>query len=56
MSNVFEEIESDWDLSSSMTIFKDKGPLDHRFLPEKLVHREDQIRQIAKYWVDVFFK
>ena len=34
-------------------IFKDKKPLDHRFLPEKLVHRDDQIRQIAKYWVDV---
>ena len=34
-------------------IFKDKTPLDHRFLPEKLVHREEQIRQIAKYWVDV---
>jgi cell division control protein 6 len=35
------------------TIFKDKKPLDHRFLPDKLVHRDEQIRQIAKYWVDV---
>lgn len=34
-------------------IFKDKTPLDHRFLPSKLVHRDDQIKHIAKYWVDV---
>lgn len=34
-------------------IFKDKKPLDHRFLPDKLLHRDEQIRQIAKYWVDV---
>lgn len=26
--------------------------MTHRFLPEKLIHREDQIKQIAKYWVD----
>ena len=34
-------------------IFKNKATLDHRFLPDKLVHRDQQIRQIAKYWVDV---
>lgn len=50
MANIFDEMEQDeTDLN---IIFKDKKPLDHRFLPEKLVHREEQIRQIAKYWVD----
>lgn len=53
MSNVFEDLEKDMDNSDYTNIFKDKLPLDHRYLPEKLVHREDQIRQIAKYWVDV---
>ncbi|WP_458402688.1 Cdc6/Cdc18 family protein [Methanobrevibacter sp.] len=53
MSNVFEELEDDLNTILSTSIFKDKAPLDHRFLPDKLVHREDQIRQIAKYWVDV---
>ena len=33
-------------------IFKDKKPLDHRFIPDKLIHRDLQIRQIAKCWVD----
>lgn len=50
MSNIFEEIESDG--LSSIKIFKDKKPLDHRFLPDKLVHREEQIKEIAKCWVD----
>ena len=50
MSNIFDDLNNE-DVSSS-TIFKDKAPLDHRFLPEKLVHRDEQIRQIAKYWVD----
>ena len=53
MSNVFEDLEDDWGDLVSKSIFKDKSPLDHRFLPDKLVHREEQIRQIAKYWVDV---
>ena len=53
MSNVFEDLENDWEGLSSVSIFKDKEPLDHRYLPEKLVHREDQIKQIARYWVDV---
>ena len=51
MLNIFEELESEESIAP--TIFKDKRPLDHRWLPDKLVHREDQIRQIAKYWVDV---
>ncbi|MBQ2613443.1 MAG: orc1/cdc6 family replication initiation protein [Methanobrevibacter sp.] len=53
MSNVFEDLQDDWGDLVSKSIFKDKSPLDHRFLPEKLVHRDEQIRQIAKYWVDV---
>ncbi len=51
MSNIFENLESEENLTTS--IFKDKTPLDHRFLPDKLLHREEQITQIAKYWVDV---
>ena len=51
MSNIFEDLEIEESISP--TIFKDKRPLDHRWLPEKLVHRDEQIRQIAKYWVDV---
>jgi cell division control protein 6 len=52
MTNIFE----DKDLFVNRRenhIFKDKKPLDHRYLPEKLVHRDDQIKQIARYWVDV---
>ena len=45
MLNIFNGIEAN-------RIFKEKGTLDHRFLPEKLVHRDEQINQIAKYWVD----
>ena len=51
MSNIFENLEIEENITTS--IFKDKSPLDHRFLPEKLLHREEQITQIAKYWVDV---
>ncbi|MGX8694018.1 MAG: Cdc6/Cdc18 family protein [Methanobrevibacter sp.] len=51
MSNIFDEIQNGED-SFGKSIFKDKKPLDHRFLPDKLVHREEQIRQIAKYWID----
>lgn len=50
MTNIFEQLEND---EKGPSIFKDKRPLDHRWLPDKLVHREEQIRQIAKYWVDV---
>ncbi|MCQ2972648.1 MAG: orc1/cdc6 family replication initiation protein [archaeon] len=46
MANIFDEI------GNEETIFKDKKPLDHRFLPEKLPHRNDQITQIAKYWIE----
>ena len=50
MSNIFDEIGQGETVGKAL--FKDKKPLDHRFLPEKLVHREEQIRQIAKYWID----
>ena len=46
MGNIFENIQKE------NVIFKDKKPLDHRFLPDKLLHREDQVTQIARYWVD----
>ena len=46
MANIFENIQNE------NVIFKDKKPLDHRFLPERLLHREDQVTQIARYWVD----
>ena len=52
MSNIFEDASLMGNRRRN-TIFKDKKPLDHRFLPDKLVHRDEQIRQIAKYWVDV---
>lgn len=52
MANIFEDEEL-FGSRRRNGIFKDKKPLDHRFLPEKLVHRDEQIRQIAKYWVDV---
>ena len=51
MTNIFEDLENGD--TSFQNIFKDKTTLDHRFLPEKLVHREEQIKQIAKYWIDV---
>lgn len=43
MANIFDNL-------GKKTVFKDKKPLDHRFLPENLPHRNDQIMQIAKYW------
>lgn len=51
MPNIFEVMEQNGDVTGK-NIFKDKRTLDHRFLPDKLVHREDQIREIAKYWID----
>ena len=51
MTNIFED-ENLFGNRRQNLIFKNKEPLDHRFLPEKLVHRDEQIKQIAKYWVD----
>ena len=47
MGNIFDDIEN------QKSIFKNKKPLDHRFLPENLPHRKDQIKEIAKYWGEV---
>lgn len=44
--NIFDNLED------STTIFKDKKPLDHRFLPEHLPHRSEQITSIAKFWIE----
>jgi cell division control protein 6 len=44
--NIFDE------LGDKKTVFQEKKFLDHRFLPDKLPHREDQIKSIAKYWVE----
>ena len=51
MANIFED-KTLFTKRRKNIIFKDKKPLDHRFLPEKLLHREDQVTQIARYWVD----
>ena len=52
MANIFED-EIFIKERRKNQIFKNKKPLDHRFLPEKLVHRDLQIREIARNWVDV---
>ena len=44
--NIFEE------LGEKKTVFECKKFLDHRFLPDKLPHREEQIKSVAKYWVE----
>lgn len=46
LGNIFDNLQGE------KSIFKDKQPLDHRFLPEKLPHRDEQITQIAKYWIE----
>ena len=44
--NIFEE------LGDKNSVFKCKKYLDHRFLPENLPHRGDQIKSVAKYWIE----
>ncbi|MDR1721695.1 MAG: orc1/cdc6 family replication initiation protein [Methanobrevibacter sp.] len=44
MENIFEDIDN------NPTLFKDKRFLDHKFLPENLPHRNEQVKAIAKYW------
>lgn len=44
--NIFEELDG------KNSVFKCKKYLDHRFLPDKLPHREDQIKSVAKYWIE----
>lgn len=44
--NIFQKLDG------KETIFKTKEYLDHRFIPETLPHRNEQIESIAKYWVE----
>jgi archaeal cell division control protein 6 len=44
--NIFEE------LGGKDSVFKCKKYLDHRFLPDNLPHRDDQIKSVAKYWIE----
>lgn len=46
MTNIFDQI------NTKDSIFKDKKPLDHRFLPNNLPHRTEQITEIAKHWIE----
>ena len=46
MGNIFDN------LVRKGSVFKDKQYLDHRFLPENLPHRKEQINGIAKYWIE----
>lgn len=46
MTNIFDN------LADKGSVFKDKQYLDHRFLPDNLPHRKDQITSIAKYWIE----
>ena len=48
--NIFEGLDEYLHMDDK--IFKDKKPLDHRFLPENLPHRKEQITAIARYWVE----
>lgn len=46
MANIFDN------LVDKGSVFKDKQYLDHRFLPDNLPHRKEQITGIAKYWIE----
>ena len=48
--NIFEGLDEYLPLDDN--IFKDKKPLDHRYLPDNLPHRKEQITAIARYWVE----
>lgn len=52
MENIFNSLKENYIVEKNESIFKEKQYLDHRFLPEKLPHRDEQITQIAKYWVE----
>lgn len=46
MANIFDN------LVDKGSVFNDKQYLDHRFLPDNLPHRKEQITGIAKYWIE----
>ena len=50
MGNIFEEIQEE--MTNKNTVFKDKKPLNHVFIPNSLPHRREQIQAIAQYWID----
>ena len=46
MENTFKELRIE------ESVFKDKQSLDHKFLPNHLPHRKEQMKSIAKYSPD----
>jgi cell division control protein 6 len=38
--------------NDKIAIFKDKKFLDHKYIPRKLPHRLEQVKLIAKYWIE----
>jgi len=46
VANIFDN------LVDKGSVFKKKQYLDHRFLPDNLPHRKEQITGIAKYWIE----
>ena len=48
--NIFEGLDEYLPMDDK--IFKDKKPLDHRYLPDNLPPRKEQITAIARYWVE----
>ena len=46
MGNIFDDLKPD------DSVFKNKESLDHRFLPDNLPHRDEQIKLIAKHWIE----
>ncbi len=50
MENIFTQMQED--MNNEVSVFKDKKPLNHVFIPNHLPHRKEQIQTIAQYWVD----
>ena len=46
MGNIFDNLQGE------NSVFIDKNTLNHRFLPESLPHRTEQITNIAKHWIE----
>ncbi len=49
--NIFKKLQRE-NLDNEVTVFKDRKPLDHRYLPDNLPHRRKQITEIAKHWIE----
>lgn len=50
--NIFKNLNDEYKANS---VFKNKKPLNHLFLPDTLPHRDEQIQSIAKHWVDALY-